>query len=295
MTKGLQILSTANLVKVLDILVERPVWDVAMRSVGGRERTAFMWRAQCIRAMKENDLSSIFWMEWRVGSGIFDWWHNHAARARDENKIAYDAIVRDQAANGIEEPIFGPDQKPVWKERAEYIGRPDSYVELSEGCKPEDVPYYRLEHDADGNPVQLTKRTQIPAPLRKAVLAASHSDYKETLDVSVEHHGTVHIAKPLQRLASEPRAGADELRRLAAMSPEQRRAAIGASPYPKDGRGLRTIPQLAPSQNDPPDHFREREEVAPPPRPAYAKPVRSLDSGEGIGRGEPPAGGMKVA
>src|ERR1700719_2574799 len=55
MTKGVQILSTANLAKVLDILVERPSWPVAMKCIGGSDRTAFEWRGKCMKAMKEND------------------------------------------------------------------------------------------------------------------------------------------------------------------------------------------------------------------------------------------------
>src|ERR1700688_703859 len=152
MTKGLQILTTANLAKVLDTMVERPAWPAAMKSIGGSERTAFEWRAKCLRAMKENDLSSPFWMEWRVGSGIFDWWVNHVGRARTENKMAYDALVRDQAANGIEEPIFGPDQKPIWKENPRYLHRSDDYIRFSEGLDDDaDVNWFRYEHDADGN------------------------------------------------------------------------------------------------------------------------------------------------
>ncbi|HXR25605.1 MAG TPA: hypothetical protein VN742_09615 [Candidatus Binataceae bacterium] len=290
MSKGMQILTTANLAKVLDTLVEQPVWDLAMRSVGGRERTAFEWRAKCIKAMKDNDLSSPFWMEWR---GVFDWWTSHCGRARAEHRISTEAVFRAQAKDGIEEKVYGPNQTPVWKENLRYLHRSDDYIRFSEGLDPEDdVEWYRYEHDAEGNPVQLTRVVQIAAPLRKAILTASHPDYKETLDVSVEHSGTVHVARPLQRLASEPRAGADELRRLSLMTPEQRREAIGASPYPKDAHGLRTIPQLSPP-TEPSDHPREREEAAPP-RPAYAKPVRPLDTGERIGRGEPPPGGMKM-
>jgi hypothetical protein len=289
MTKGMQILTTANLAKVLDTLVEQPVWDLAMRSVGGRERTAFEWRAKCIKAMKENDLSSPFWMEWR---GVFDWWTSHCGRARAEHRISTEAVFRAQAKDGIEEKVYGPDQKPVWKENLRYVGRSDEFVMLSEDCTADDVAWHRLEHDPDGNPVQLTRVNQLPAPLRKIAVAASHPDFREQLDVNVEHSGTVHVAKPLERLASEPRAGAEELRRLAAMSPEERRAKIGASPYPKDQRGLRTIPQLAPP-NEPSDHHREREAAAPP-KPAYAKPARPLDTGEGVGPGRVPDGGMKM-
>jgi hypothetical protein len=283
-------LTEKNLLKILDILVTHPNWATAMKSIGMGERAAYEWRAKSAAAQRANDTSSPFYIQWRE---IFDFWHCHCGRARTENKISYEAKVRDQAANGIEEPVFGPDQKPVWKENERYLHRSDDYIRLSEGLDDDaDVAWYRIEHDEQGRPVQLTRRTQIPAPLRKAVLAAAHPDYRESLDVNIEHSGTVHVAKPLERLKSEPRAGADELRRLAAMSPEQRREAIGASPFPKDARGLRTIPQLAPpNRDDMPDHVREQK--PPKPRPAYAKPVKPLDS-SGTGLGEIPPGGMKM-
>ncbi len=300
-----------NLTKVLDILVERPTWAVAMKCIGASERTAYEWRAKSIAAQKENDRSSPFYIMWR---DAFDFWHCHAGRARAENKISYEALVRDQAANGVEEPIFGPDQKPVWKERPEYIGRSDQFIRDMEILAPDDdVAWYRLEHDADGNPIQLTRRVQLPAPLRKAVLAASHPDYRETLDVNVEHSGTVHVARPLERLASEPRADVAELRRLAAMTPEQRRKELGASNYPKNpqtGLVIRAATGAGPTTDNRPDHIREQQPVEPPPNhrayqepelnppnrpaPSYAKPQKNLDSGERIGRGEPPSGGFKV-
>jgi hypothetical protein len=283
-------LTEKNLLKFVDILVSRPTYAVAAKAIGISERQVYEWRSKSMTAQRANDTSSPFYLVWRGSAG---YWHEHCGRSRAENLISAEAKIRDEAVNGIEEPIFGPDQKPVWKENANYIGRPDSYVMFSEGCTPEEVAWHRLEHDENGRPVQLTKRVNIPAPLRKAILAASHPDYKETLDVHHEHSGTVHIAKPLQRLASEPRAGADELRKLASMTPEERRAAIGASQFPKDQRGLRTIPQLAPpNRDDMPDHVREQ--PAPPPRPAYAKPIQNLDRGEHTGRGEPPPGGMKM-
>ena len=297
---------------MLDILVERPTWAVAMKCIGGSERTAFNWRAESIAAQRENDRSSPFYLEWR---GAWDYWHCHAGRSRAENKITYEALIRDQAANGIEEKIYGPDQKPIYREDPRFIGRDDDYVREVLGMADfEDVtPWHRLEHDADGNPIQLTRRVQLPAPLRKAVLAASHPDYREQLDVNVEHSGVVQVSKPLERLASEPRADVSELRRLAAMTPEQRRKELGASNYPKNPQTslvIRAQTGAGPSSDDRPDHIREQQPVPPPvnprmyeapalnppnaPRPSYAKPTKSLDTGERTGRGVPPEGGFRV-
>ena len=291
-------------------MVERPTWAVAMKCIGASERTAYEWRAKSIAAQKENDRSSPFYIVWR---DVFDFWHCHAGRARAENKISYEALVRDQAANGIEEKIYGPDQKPVWRERPEYIGRSDQFIRDAEILSPDDDPtYYRLERDEHGHPIQLTRRVQIPAPLRKAVLSASHPDYRETLDISVEHSGTVHVAKPLERLASEPRADVSELRRLAAMTPAQRREQLGASAFPKNpGTGLVVQANTGNARGDNrSDHVREQQPIEPPPnprayqepklnppnppRPSYAKPAKSLDTGERLGRGEPAPGGFKV-
>jgi hypothetical protein len=291
-----QILSTASLLRVLDILVEFSTWADAMKHVGGSERLAFEWRAKCRKAMKENDLSSMFWLEWR---GNFDWWANHCGTARREHLIATEAKIRGQAKDGISEPIFGPTGAPVYKENPLYVGRSDQYIRDMEILAPDDdVAWYRLAHDENGHPIQLTKQVNIPAPLRRAVLAAAHPDYRESLDVNVEHSGTVHVAKPLERLASEPRADVSELRRLAAMTPEQRRAELGGSKYPKNPKtGLVMAAQtgLGPSTDGRPDHIREQQPVAlnapNAPRPSYAKPQ---NSGERTGRGIPPEGGFKI-
>jgi hypothetical protein len=294
-----QILSTASLTRVLDILVERPTWADAMKHVGGSERLAFEWRAKCIKAMKAGDTSSIFWLEYR---GEFGCWTEFAGRCRREHLIATEAKIRAQAADGIEEPIFGPTGAPVYKENPLYVGRSDQFIRDMEILAPDDdVAWYRLAHDENGHPIQLTRRVQIAAPIRRAVLAASHPDYRESLDVNVEHSGTVHVAKPLERLASEPRADVSELRRLAAMTPEQRRAELGGSKYPKNPKtGLVMAAQtgLGPSTDNRPDHIREQQPVAlnapNVPRPSYAKPQKSLDSGERVGRGEAPPGGFKI-
>ena len=273
-------LTTKNLQKLCDILVTRPSWRVAMGALGAAEATAFNWRSKSVKAKEDNDTSSPFFFEWR---GTYDYFHCHAGRARLENVMVHEATIREQSLNGVEEPIFGPDQKPIWKERPEYIGRSDDYIRKAEGLMDiEDVAWFRLAHDADGNPIQLTKRTQIPAPLRLRVLEQDKRYiHREEHDVQVS--GEITVAKPLQRLPGEERPAMAEIKRLAAMTPEERRAELGAAGRPMHG-GL-----LVPIARGVPDA---------PPRPSYARPAERpepLDSGEGVGRGDVPPGGMKVA
>jgi hypothetical protein len=295
-------LNERNLVLILNRLVDRPSWKKVMASIGASEATAFVWRAQSIKAAKENDRSSIFFLEWR---GTWDFWHNHAGRSRMENIITYEASIRDEALNGREVAVLGPDQKPVYRERPEYIGRPDDFVMLSEGCEPSEVPFFRLERDAKGRPIPLTKLEFPPAPVRLRILEQDRR-YVERKNLDVQHSGEVAVAKPLQRLPGEQRPDVEHLRRLAAMTPEQRRAALGASRVPT------TLPQLSPAHhNDAPDDASRGMRPAPqgytpppapapepapePPRPSYARPKERPYSEDHIGEGTPPPGGFRVA
>jgi hypothetical protein len=270
-------LTTENLQRVLDACVANPNWKKAMGVLRASESLAFVWRAQSIKAQKDGDTSSPFFIEWR---GTWDYWHAHAGRARTENVILHEATIRDQSLNGVEEPVFGPDQKPVWKERAEYIGRSDQFIRDAEILAPDDdVAWYRLERDADGNPVQLTKRTQIPAPLRLAVLKQDKR-YIEQIQHDVNVAGEITVAKPLQRLPGEVRPDVAKLRALASMTPDKRREQMGASGVPLDAHGHRTMSV----STLPPE---------PKPQPSYARQPQNLDTA-GTGRGEPPPGGFKV-
>jgi hypothetical protein len=99
------------------------------------------------------------------------------------------------------------------------------------------------------------------------------------------------------------------LRQLALLSPAERRQKLGAVGTPVNARGA-VIPVnrgVSPGDDRPddgpeaakPGNPRLYEVPAPNPLPAasYAKPQKpnkSLDTGEGIGRGTPPPGGAKV-
>ncbi len=276
-----------------------------MRTIGASESLAFNWRAQSMKAARDSDRSSPFFLEWR---GSYDFWHCHAGRARTENIILYEAVIRDQALNEVEEVVHGPDQRVLYCERPEFVGRDDDYVRLVEGLDAgANVAWYRLEHDADGKPIPLTKRTQLPATLRQKVLEQDRNYiHREQHDVNVQ--GEITVQRPLQRLPGEAKPDVSRLRALAAMTPEERRKALGATAVPKDAAGRRTLPVMAPKMDDRPDDaglgLKPSPYVAPyipppapepQPRPSYARPNPSLDRGEGIGPGDPPPGGMKVA
>ena len=67
---------------------------------------------------------------------------------------------------------------------------------------------------------------------------------------------------------------------------EQRRLEFGGAAYPHNPKTGLVIPAA---------NVTRETSAAPKPRPSYAKPLPSLDRGEGTGRGTVPEGGMKVA
>lgn len=289
-------LTTANLQKLLDVLVDRPSWKVAMRAIGASEQLAFVWRSKSIKAQKDGDTSSPFFLEWR---GAYDYWHAHAGRARTENIILYESVLRDQAINGIETPVLGPDQRPVYCEDPDLIDVSDEDLWNLLGRRNR----YLLDPKTK-RPVPLTKVEQLPAPLRLAVLRQDKR-YIEQTAIDVKLTGEIVTAKPLQRRPDEPKPDVSRLRELARMSPEERRAALGASGIALDNQGRRTIPRHLPSSRD--DNLPVIEQPSPyaapyspppapepQPRPSYARPSPRLDRGEGVGEGTPPSGGMKV-
>jgi|SRR5579862_3542953 len=296
-------LTTENLTKILDRLVTRPTWKAVMGSIGASEDLAFRWRAQSVKALGDNDRSSPFFLEWR---NTWDWWHNHAGRARLENIITYEATIRDQALNGIEEPVLGPDQRPVYQEDPEFIGQDDDFVQLITGCTPGEVKRKRLLIDPKTNkPIPLTRRTQLPAQVRVKVLEQDKRYIqREIHDVNIQ--GQVAVTPALRRLPGEAPPNVARLKELAAMSPEERRKVLGASAVPLDANGRRTILTIAaPLNRDAPDDqgeiakpnaappFQRPPQPAPaPPRPSYARPAPShLLDRSGRGDFDPPPGG----
>lgn len=311
MTKPHTLLTTKNLVKSLELLQEISSWPKIARCLGASESTCLRWVAKSAKDKKQNNLASPFWMQFE---NEFTWYHDAVNRARARHLYLTESKIRSEAKDGVEELCYNNMGEPIWKERLETIGRSDDYIRRVEGLADfEDVD--RLERDEAGKPLQLSKRTMLAAPLRKAVLAASHSDYREIISHDVT--GTVvHISKPLERLRSDgPRPALEELRQLALLSPAARRERLHAVGTPVNARGA-VIPvnRGAPSGDNRADDGPEAAKPGNPrayqaptptpptppaaPRPAYAKPIAArLEDREGLGAGPDPSlgGGYKVS
>jgi hypothetical protein len=196
-------LSTKNLEHVLDALVTRPRWQSAMASIGASEPLAFKWLAQSKYAKKDDDVSSIFYLEWR---GIFNWWHEHAITARRESLVSYEALVRDQAMNGIEIPILDSQGRQLWKENPATVGKDDDVLDLEFGAGK----WSRIMRDENGNAVPLTRTEQVPATTRNKILDQIRG-YRDA-PPSVHIHNNLRVSPPIKALRRAPAGPAEPAR-----------------------------------------------------------------------------------
>lgn len=303
-------LSEDVLVKIVELMASVASLKAVADAAGISESCLYTWRAKCIADQKAGDVSSPFFLSFRDGEPPM-WFTEAAARSRSEHLMSLESQIRAEAA-GVEVPVRGPSQEPLYKLDPRFVGRSDDYVREAVGKMEweELEPYDRLLKDENGLPIPETTKQHLPAQLRLRVLEAADPRYRavshQSVDVNVSG-GIVHEVKPLARRPGEPRADLQELRALAALSPEERRAKFGGKAYPTDASGRRTIPALSPPlTKDAPDdqNLGKRpppEPYTPPPRPApvdtgapsYVKPSPALDQ-SGRGAGNPPPGGMRI-
>ena len=307
-------LTEENLNKICDYLIDDANYRAAAASVGISELAFYNWRTRCQQDRKKNDTTSPFYI---CRGGEWQWWDAAVEQSRREFFLSYEATVRGQAKSGIVVPVRGPTQEVIFRKDPRFIGRSDSHIRevLGMGDWEPVEEWHRYLKDDDGHPVPEVKVEQIPAQLRLRVLEAADPRYRPTSHQSVDVNlqgSVVHTAAPLQRKPNEPRADLAELRALAKLSPEERRKQFGATAHPMDKAGRRQIPKLSPPVVERSDHPQEQPYIAPPnapqpytppPKPpvsdpgvpSYAKPSKNLDTGERIGHGDPPPGGMRVA
>lgn len=295
------------LVRLADLMGSLASFREIAAACGISESSLYKWRAACERDRKANDLSSPYLIAFR---GETMWWTEACAMARAEHLCSAESVIRAQAVDGIKHPVRDANQQIVYAKDPRFIGRSDDWVMLDTGCDAADVEWHRLLKGPDGLPVPETRVEQVPAPIRLAVLRAADPSYREhtVSDVNVSAE-IVHTQKPMLRKPNEPAVNVEELRALARMSPEQRRAKLGASPYPLDQHGRRAMPMLSPplTRDQPddagnglrpvPEFVRPQQPASPvltEGKPSYAKPSKNLDH-SGVGVGTPPPGGFKVA
>jgi hypothetical protein len=150
----------------------RGAWAVAAAKIGCAESTLFLWLTRSKRASETRDTASPFYFEWRDRAAFF---HEHAKRARAENIMSLEALVRDEARNG----------------QTEYVR--DRWLWLYNDAGE------RVE------PLWETRTVPQPASLRATVLRGLlPQTFGERADVNVTHRGAVvHVVEPAKYI---PRA-----------------------------------------------------------------------------------------
>ena len=299
-----------DLQKVLDTLAIKAAWASAMASIGKAETTAFAWMAQSRKAMKADDKSSPFYIEWREQTGFF---HQHAINARIENKMSTEAVIRAEIRDGLEIKLYDGSGRPIWLTCPIAVTFKFDDEEEATLCGFPDWPYL---HDGIGARIQATKRELLPATTRNLLLQTI-PDYQphSTVDVKVSSDH-VHVHKVLR----EPPANAQPTGDSELVRDLKRRLLEGPK-HPKpdgpvqilgrstgemvNGQVYHDAPERVshPSDETPKpqslaDHPRAYEVPKPtPPRGPitdYGKPAASLDQAS-RGRGIPPSGGFRVS
>ncbi|MGH7716388.1 MAG: hypothetical protein ACREML_10385, partial [Vulcanimicrobiaceae bacterium] len=283
------------LIDIAELMASRASHVAVCEVIGISVSLLYNWRARCVADQKANNKDSPFLIPFR---GERMWWTAACAYAREEFLCSGVSKIEQEMVHGIEEIVRGSDQRILYRMDPMFIGRSDTFVEFYTGCDPSEVAWHRMLHDDQGRPIPETKVSQVPASLRAKFLEKADPTYQprthQTVDASLD---VVHVAKPLERVG-HGRADLDALRELVSLSPAERRARIGARPYPVGAHGERQIPRLPPP-DDPADDQGRGLRPAPPPyvpsqptppaeveRPSYARPTRALDQ-SGTGRGTP--------
>jgi len=303
-------LTAENLNAFCDALRTNANYKTAAATIGVAESTIYSWRTRCITDQKKNDQSSPFYIQ---RGDAWGWWTSFVESSRREFFLSFTGQMMQEAKEGITTVVRDASQQVIYRRDPRFIGRSDAYVCATLGLEPWELePVHRLLLGEDGLPIPETRVDHIPSNLRLRVLEAASDEFKpsshQSLDVNVSGN-VVHEQKPLLPPKDQKRVDIEELRKIAALSPEERRARFGGKAYATDAAGRRTIPALSPPLNDRPDdqNLGKRpgvEPYVPPakpapvdqgqPRPSYAKPQRALDH-SGYGEGKPPSGGFRVA
>jgi hypothetical protein len=284
-------ITAENLVTVLNAVMIRPRWRPAMAAIGMSEQTAFKWMDKSRAAAREGDTSSPFYLQW---SEKLDWWHHHIGRARNNNLIAYEAIVRDQAAFGIEVPMLDVQGRQIWKEDPAKAGMTDQELLDFYGTKD------RLLRDAKGDAIPQVRIEQVPATTRNLILQQIPNYRPDPPSTHVHNNTAVFVggASPaiaaLRKPPALPAPETDMVRDLRAHLAKGVTNAKPDGPVEILGRPTGDKPDRVshPSNETAVPDLRDhpRAYTVPAPAPDYSRKVSSggIDQA-GIGRGPDPS------
>jgi hypothetical protein len=320
--------SAKSLVTFLDRISQHPNISAASKSLGASATLPYIWIKQAAIAEREGDTSSIYYLEWPVGSESFAFFNRLVSRARDLYKYQFEANFRaeqmpvDEGGGVVEPLIFNGEIQ--YEKRDPILQK--QYVEFGL-VDPEDV----WERDGPGGikgkrKIQYVRR---PSPAHSKIHATrsllgdqGYNDKRELHISGGIAHGVVTLppARPQRPALAAPSPSRD------GDQPASRDAdpsGVTVTPVEPDNRTeldkflahLDTMPpsplveesrrwaieratrkpqhrgvRPAPSSgaNDPPEYTGAGQPAA---RPYVSPESRS----EGIGRGEPKPGGARVA
>ena len=296
-------LTPENLVLVLEARVSHN-WRASMSSIGASEALAYKWLATSKHAAKDQDVSSIFFMEHR---GVWDYWHAHARRSRAEALIALDSTIIHQALHGIVVPLLDAQGRQLWAENPETVGKDDDVLDLEFGAGK----WSRIMRDAQGRAVALTKTERLPGTVINKVLDQIPGYRGDAPSVHVHNNFNSSSIKALQRPAQPalpPPQETEMVRELRAL--HKTALANPNRPTSKPDPTLKPVEIMGRATGDKPDQVSSFPQDVPPtpdirdhsraytaePTLIPAEPVnyaRRLSSGgidaAGMGRGPDPS------
>lgn len=164
-------LTTESLLTCLETFTVRGSYAVAAARCGCAEPTLFYWLHKSKKAQSERDTSSPFYLHWRDQN---DYWHAHVARARRENIMSLEALVRDEARNGQTEYVRDPStQRRIPQLDPRYLSVSDEAM-IDSFLDPVRDRWLWQCNDAGERtePLWETKSVPVPASLRATVLRA---------------------------------------------------------------------------------------------------------------------------
>jgi hypothetical protein len=155
------------------VLLLKDQWAVAAARVGMSEQTCYLWLTRSKAAQKINDTSSPFFFEWRDRQAFF---HDHAKRARAENIVSIEALLRDNAKNGVEEICCDPATgRPLLALNPEFAHLTQQQFDaLRDPLLDEPLdPKLRYLYHADGSPQLQRKVSRRAASLTQTAARAT--------------------------------------------------------------------------------------------------------------------------
>jgi hypothetical protein len=162
-------LTEQALLTCLESLTTRSSWAYTAAKLGISESVCYQWLHKAKTAERDNDTSSIFYITWRDELAF---WNRHCARARRENIVSLEALVRDECRNGQSDYVRDPSTgRRIPQLDAQWLGVSDDAMRDQLLDPVRDRWQWRV--DDEGNriePLWEVRTTPMPASLRATVL-----------------------------------------------------------------------------------------------------------------------------